>query len=208
LHILYRNAFVFLASGIILCAGCAASSSPATQADPGLEDASYSNFLVIGVAGDYNNRAYFERSVVSGIRAKGSSARAFHVVAPGNKPLTREAVKVAIESGGFDAVLVSRVLDTDTDLDVKNSVTGTKVTRKDGGVLDLFRYDYEDLHEPMSLELKTKVKIATELYSAASEQKVWSIDSVSSATENIGQLIEDAAENVVKRLDRDDLISR
>jgi len=158
LHILYRNAFVFLASGIILCAGCAASSSPATQADPGLEDVSYSNFLVIGVAGDYNNRAYFERSVVSGIRAKGSSARAFHVVTPGNKPLTREAVKDAIESGGFDAVLVSRVLDTDTDLDVKKSVTGTKVTRKDGGVLDLFRYNYEDLDEPMSLELKTKVK--------------------------------------------------
>jgi hypothetical protein len=160
------------------------------------------------VAGNYTNRAYFERSVVSGIRAKGSSASAFHVVAGGNKPVTREAVRDAIESGGFDAVLVSRVLDTDTDLDVKSAVTGTKVTRKDGGVLDLFRYDYEELDEPMSLELKTKVNIATELYSAASEQKVWSIDSVSSATENVGQLIEDEAENVVKRLDRDDLIAQ
>ena len=186
--------------------GCAATST--TSAGPNLANASYSNFLVIGVAGDYNNRAYFERSVVSGIRAKGSSARAFHVVTPGNKPVTREAVRDAIESGGFDAVLVSRAIDTDTDLDVKSAATGTKVTRKDGGVLNLFRYDYEELDEPMSLELKTKVNIATELYSAASEQKVWSIDSVSSATENIGQMIEDAAENVVKRLDRDDLISR
>ena len=186
--------------------GCAATST--TSASPDLAKLAYSNFLVIGVAGDYNNRAYFERSVVSGIRAKGSSARAFHVVTPGNKPLTREAVKDAIESGGFDAVLVSRVLDTESDLGVKSAVTGTKVTRKDGGVLDLFRYDYEELDEPMSLELKTKVNIATELYSAASEQKVWSIDSVSSATENIGKLIEDAAENVVKRLHRDDLISQ
>ena len=186
--------------------GCAATST--TSASPDLAKLAYSNFLVIGVAGDYNNRAYFERSVVSGIRAKGSSARAFNVVTPGNKPLTREAVKDAIESGGFDAVLVSRVLDTESDLGVKSAVTGTKVTRKDGGVLDLFRYDYEELDEPMSLELKTKVNIATELYSAASEQKVWSIDSVSSATENIGKLIEDAAENVVKRLHRDYLISQ
>jgi hypothetical protein len=105
------------------------------------------------VAGNYTNRAYFERSVVSGIRAKGSSASAFHVVAGGNKPVTREAVRDAIESGGFDAVLVSRVLDTNTDLDVKSAVTGTKVTRKDGGVVDLFRYDYEELEEPMSLRL-------------------------------------------------------
>ena len=190
----------------VVATGCAATST--TSASPDLAKLAYSNFLVIGVAGDYNNRAYFERSVVSGIRAKGSSARAFHVVTPGNKPLTREAVKDAIESGGFDAVLVSRVLDTESDLGVKSAVTGTKVTRKDGGVLDLFRYDYEELDEPMSLELKTKVNIATELYSAASEQKVWSIDSVSSATENIGKLIEDAAENVVKRLHRDDLISQ
>jgi hypothetical protein len=189
-----------------VAAGCASTST--TSASPNLAKVSYSNFLVIGVAGDYNNRAYFERSVVSGIKAKGSSARAFHVVVPGNKPVTREAVKKAIESGGFDAVLVSRVLDTDTDLDVKDAVTGTKVTRKDGGMLDLFRYDYEDLDEPISLELTTKVNIATELYSTAGEQKVWSIESVSSATENVGQLIEDAAENVVKRLSRDDLISR
>jgi hypothetical protein len=189
-----------------VAAGCASTST--TSANPDLAKVSYSNFLVIGVAGDYDNRAYFERSVVSGIKAKGSSARAFHVVVPGNKPVTREAVKEAIQSGGFDAVLVSRVLDTDTDMDVKDAVTGTKVTRKDGGVLDLFRYDYEDLDEPISLELKTKVNIATDLYSAANEQKVWSIESVSSATENVGRLIESAAENVVKRLSRDDLISR
>ena len=193
---------------LLLIAVSAVATGCATSASPDLAKLAYSNFLVIGVAGDYNNRAYFERSVVSGIRAKGSSARAFHVVTPGNKPLTREAVKDAIESGGFDAVLVSRVLDTESDLGVKSAVTGTKVTRKDGGVLDLFRYDYEELDEPMSLELKAKVNIATELYSAATEQKVWSIDSVSSATENIGKLIEDAAENVVKRLHRDDLISQ
>ena len=201
----YSKVLLLLAVSAV-ATGCAATST--TSASPGAANTAYSNFLVICVAGDYNNRAYFERSVVSGIRAKGSSARAFHVVTPGNKPLTREAVKDAIESGGFDAVLVSRVLDTESDLGVKSAVTGTKVTRKDGGVLDLFRYDYEELDEPMSLELKTKVNIATELYSAASEQKVWSIDSVSSATENIGKLIEDAAENVVERLDRDDLIGR
>ena len=66
--------------------GCAATST--TSAGPDVAKMSYSNFLVIGVAGDYTNRAYFERSVVSGIRTKGSSASAFHVVAGGNNPVT------------------------------------------------------------------------------------------------------------------------
>lgn len=193
---------------VVGCSGCAATGANNSDAGPDLGDAPFSNFLVIGIAGDYNNRAYFERNVVSGIRAKGSSASAFHVVARGNKPVTREAVKAAIDAGGFDAVLVTRVLDTDSDLDVKGTVTGTKVTRKDGGMMDLFRYDYEDLDEPMSLELNTRVTLNTDVINAASEQVVRSFDSVSSATENVGKLIDDAAANVVKRLDREDLIGR
>lgn len=186
--------------------GCAATST--TSAKPGLAKVSYSNFLVIGVAGDYTNRAYFERKVVSGIRTEGSSASAFHVVAGGNKPVTREVVMEAIETGGFDAVVVSRVLDTATDLDVKSTVTGTKVTRKDGGVLDLFRYDYEDFDEPMSIDLNTEVTFATELYDATSEQLVWSTDSTGPRSDNIGILIDETAATVVKQLDRNNFIGQ
>lgn len=189
-----------------IATGCAATST--TSAGSDLAKVSYSSFLVIGVAGDYNNRAYFERRVVSGIRAKGSSARAFHVVAPGNKPMTRDAVKDAIDSGGFDAVIVTRLLDTSSDLDVKSTVTDTKVTRKDGGLLDLFRYDYEDIDEPISMAINTKITLATELYSAASEQMVWSFKSVGSQSENDGKLIDDTAATIVNRLDRDHLIGK
>lgn len=186
--------------------GCATTST--TSASPGLAKESYSNILVIGVAGDYNNRSYFERKVVSGIKAKGNSASAFHVVAGGNKPVTREVVKEAIETGGFDAVVVTRVLDTATDLDVKSTVTDTKVTRKDGGVLDLFRYDYEDFDEPMAIEFNTEVTFATELYDATSEQLVWSAESTGRRSDNIGVLIDETAATVVNQLERNNFIGQ
>jgi len=169
---------------------------------------SYSNFLVIGVAGDYTNRAYFERSVVSGIRAKGSSSSAFHVVAGGNKPVTREAVKEAIVSGGFDAVVVTRVLDTDTEVDTGNTVAGAKATHKDGGLINLFRYDYEELNESLAVELNTRITFATELYDAGSEQLVWAVESTGSRQENIGMLIDETAATVVKQLARKNLIRK
>ena len=186
--------------------GCAATST--TSANPDVAKVSYSNFLVIGVAGDYTNRAYFERSVVSGIRAKGSSASAFHVVAGGNKPVTRETVKEAIVSGDFDAVVVTRVLDIDMEVDAGNSVAGAKATHKDGSLINLFRYDYEELNESLAVEFNTKVTFATELYDAASEQLVWTGESTGSRQENIGMMIDETAATVVKQLDRNRFIKK
>jgi hypothetical protein len=183
--------------------GCTATS---TQTDLNTKDASFSRFLIIGVAGDYDSRAQFERSVVSGLRAKGSTASAYYVVVGGNKPVTREAVKEATVSGGFDAVVITRVLDTDTDVDASNTVAGAKATHKDGGVLNLFRYDYEELNEPLAVEFNTRITFSTELYDANSEQLVWSVESTGSRQKNIGILIDETAATVVKQLDRNKLI--
>ena len=202
---LFQKVLLLLTVVALLTSGCTTTS---TQSDLSTKDASFSNFLVIGVAGDYTNRAYFERSVVSGIKAKGSSASAFHVVAGGNNPVTREAVKEAIVSGGFDAVVVTRVLDTDTEVDTGNTVAGAKATHKDGSLVNLFRYDYEELNEPLATELNTRITFATELYDAASEQLVWTGESTGSRQENIGMLIDETAAIVVKQLARKNLIRK
>jgi len=202
---LYRKVLLLLTVIALLTSGCTTTS---TQSDLSTKDASFSNFLVIGVAGDYTNRTYFERSVVSGIRAKGSSASAFHVVAGGNKPVTRETVKEAIVSGDFDAVVVTRVLDIDMEVDAGNSVAGAKATHKDGSLINLFRYDYEELNESLAVEFNTKVTFATELYDAASEQLVWTGESTGSRQENIGMMIDETAATVVKQLDRNRFIKK
>jgi hypothetical protein len=200
---LFQKVLLLLTVVALLTSGCTTTS---TQSDLSTKDASYSNFLVIGVAGDYDSRAQFERSVVSGLRAKGSTASAYYVVVGGNKPVTREAVKEATVSGGFDAVVITRVLDTDTDVDASNTVAGAKATHKDGGVLNLFRYDYEELNEPLAVEFNTRITFSTELFDANSEQLVWSVESTGPRQANIGILIDETAATVVKQLDRNKLI--
>ena len=205
---LFKKAVFQLVFTIIVGSGCTSTSTSSTYADPENSGSTYSNFLVIGVAGDYDSRAQFERSVVSGIKALGASAGAYHVAAGGNKPLTRELVRNLIARGAFDAVVVTSVLDTDSDVTVKSTVTGTKVKRKEGGVLDLFRYDYEELNEPLSLTIDMKITFATELYSAASEKLVWSSESTGPRADHIGELIDDTADTVVNQLVREGLVGR
>ena len=205
---LFRKVLLALIFAGTLVSGCATSSSPATSPEIDESDATFSNFLVIGVAGDYDSRAQFERMVVSGLKAEGVTGRAYHVVAGGNTPPTREAVLAAIEEHGFDAVVVTRTLDTESDVQVRSTVTGTKVKRKEGGFANLFRYDYEQYDDPLSLTIDMKLTFGTELYSAASQGLVWSSESTGPKADNVGILIDETAKSVVRQLKRAGKIAR
>jgi hypothetical protein len=161
-----------LAACVAVLGGCASAGSPENAS--AATESSFGNLLVIGVAGNYDSRAYFERSVVAGLRAKGLSAAAYHEVVGGNKPLSRELVRDALSRCACDAAVVTSVLDTDADVNVKGAVTGTKVSRKEGRAVDLFRYDYEEINEPLSLSIDTKITFSTDLYGAKSESRLWS----------------------------------
>lgn len=205
---LFRKVLLALIFVGALISGCAATSGSSASSGADESDERFGNFLVIGVAGDYDSRAQFERMVVSGLKAEGAAARPYHVVAGGNKAPTRDAVLAAIEEHGFDAVVVTRTLDTESDVQVRSTVTGTKVKRKEGGFANLFRYDYEQYDDPLSLTVDMKITFGTELYSAASQSLVWSSETTGPKADNVGILIDETAESVVRQLRRAGKLAR
>ena len=200
---------IMLASLSILLAACAASTRVAkTYSDDAYANSSFSNFLVIGVAGNYNSRAQFERTVVSGLRAEGTSASPYYSIVQGNEPISRDAVLAAVQSGSFDAVLVTRVLGQQTDVDVQSGSAETKASTIGGSPINFFRYDYEELNEPVRISFNTTVVLGTELFSSSDEKMIWAIESSSTNAASVGVLIDDTATSIVSRLRRDGLISR
>jgi len=198
-----------LTSFFVMLAGCAASTRVAnTYSDDAYADTSFKNFLVIGVAGNYNSRAQFERTVVSGLRSEGASASAYYTVVPGNEPISREAVLEAVKSGNFDAVLVTRVVDQQTNIDVESGSTDTKASTVGGRPINFFRYDYEELNEPENISFTTTVVLSSELFSSADEKMIWSIEVSNMDTPNAGVLIDDTAASIVSRLAKDRMIAR
>ena len=200
---------IMLALLSILLAACAASIRVAkTYSDEAYANSSFSNFLVIGVAGNYNSRAQFERTVVSGLRAEGTSASPYYSIVQGNEPISRDAVLAAVQSGSFDAVLVTRVLGQQTDVDVQSGSAETKASTIGGSPINFFRYDYEELNEPVRISFNTTVVLGTELFSSSDEKMIWAIESSSTNAASVGVLIDDTATSIVSRLRRDGLISR
>jgi len=205
LPVFFRKGSFLLAFVTIFTSGCAATGA---DSGPQMDETSFSNFLVVAVAGNYNSRAQFERATVSELRKKNASASTYHSLVSGNKPITPDDLRTAARSGNFDAVLVTRVLDTQTDLKVIEDREETDATPIGGKLVNLFRYNYSDYKNPGSVDLKTSVTLATELYSVTTEEIVWSMEQTSKGETNLGLLIDETAATVVKRLDRDDLISR
>jgi len=198
---------ILLISMIALLAGCAtAPRVTSTYSDDAYTDASFSNFLVVVVAGDYNSRAQFERTVVSGLRTEGASADAYYSVVGGNKPINSEAVLAAVRSGNFDALLVTRVIDRQLDVDVASGAAGGKSTNIGGNPLDFFRYEYEELNEPENVSFNATVVLRTELFVTKDEKMIWGIESSSTDEVYGGLLIEKIAAAIVGQLRQDGFI--
>ena len=184
----------------------AALSGCATSGGAGQEK--FGNLLVIGIAGSPDSRAQFERGVVSGLRAEGISAQSYILVAGGPRTPTRDDVLEVIDEHGFDAVLVTRVLDTRSDAEVRSATTSPKVTRKDSGFMKLFRYDYEEIGDPPELAVNMQVDLMTELYSSASQDLVWSSETKAPKSDNVAVLVDESAKLIVRKLRRSGKLAR
>lgn len=198
----FRNLSVLLLLAAAAVSGCATSgeSSPAQE--------KFDNLLVIGIAGTWDSRAQFERGVVSGLRAEGVGARSYIRIAGDPKAPTRDDVLAVIAEYDFDAVLVTRVLDTAASAAERSTTTSPKVTRKDSGFMKLFRYDYEEISDPAGLEFNMEVEFVTELYSAASEEVVWSSQTKAPKSDSVAVLIDESAKLVVRNVRRSGKLAR
>ena len=193
----------------MLLAACSSSlSSIKTFEHPEYVNASFNNILVIGVAGSYENRARWERTMASRITGQGASASAYYSIVGRNQEINRNTVSNAVRSNGFDAVLLTRVQSQASDVTVKRGASTAKVSRMNDRPVDLFRYDYEVLNNPDTINLNTTVILSTELFAASDEKRIWAIESTISDKDNVSYLIEDAIDMIVGELNKDRLIGR
>ena len=159
------------------------------------------------MADSYNSRTSFERMLAQRIGGGAASAAAFYTLVSRDDPIERDTVLSVVKEGGFDAVLVSRVVNRGVSSSTRTGSAMTKVTRKEGKPMDLFRYDYEELNEPSTLSLEVTIVMASELYDAATQTRAWAIETEFARTESVAVVVSDAVDIVASRVVKDGLIA-
>ena len=201
-----------LATVLLLCTtlgGCASAlSTVKTYEDPDYKGMTFNNVLVIGVAGNYENRARWERLMAARISARGSAATAYYSVVGRGQEITRDTVIDAVRANDFDAVVLTRIKSQVSDLVVQRGASTASASRMNERPADFFRYEYEVLNNPDTINVESTVVLSTEFFAANDQKRIWAIDSTVSGKENVTYLIEDAVDMVVEELSKDRLIGR
>lgn len=194
---------------IALClSGCAAAPGVSDDRSGPETATAFDNFLVLALAESYNNRAHFERSVVSNLKKEGTRATAYFAAAGGNKPIDPDSVQAIMDAGGYDGLLVTRVVATSADARMKSGSAAAKVTRRDGRPFDFFRYKYEEFEDPGALEIRSEATLSVELYRTSDVARVWTTDLSTKGKDDVGLLIDEFAETIVSRLSRAGWVAR
>jgi hypothetical protein len=167
----------------------------------------YTRILVVGAHAETATRRTFEDSVVRALAAVGTEARSSLAVMDAAQDIDRESVIAAVRETAADAVLVTRVVDIKTQSEIDQGQTQAEVARKsDVPLADFFRYEYVESADAMTVTTVRTVILETDVYDAASEKKVWGVESTSFDKQTAYGVIDGVARAITAELARDGLI--
>ena len=206
-----RNSFAALTTAIaisFIASACASGSriTPVYE-DPASSGISYQNILVVAATENYENRAAYERVMSARLVSSGVAAAPLHQIGGGNRPVDRDVIIEAVRTGGFDAVLYTHTVGSQSSVSTTTGQTTVDASHKSDTIVNLFRYDYEEHADPEYVSLATSAVLITELYSVSSQSKVWEARTDLAERESPALLIEDAVSLLLDALQRGKLLS-
>lgn len=92
--------------------GCASTKLTSTFVDPAFSGEPFDKIMVVGLGASAGGRASFENAVADQLAAQGVLGVASGNLIAAAEDLTRESVRGWVASDGYDAVLVTRLVDT------------------------------------------------------------------------------------------------
>jgi hypothetical protein len=174
-------------------------------------DAPYDRVLVVSLFNSFDRRRIFERAIVSQLTERGAKAVASTSRMTTRTPLNRETFEAMVEDLGADAVLVTQVIDVDTQGKVKGTRPEATYNVRATRYYNVWDVDYTEYREPPNIEMKNTLSLLTQVYSARTKQPVWAIETRTTVTKNLddplGQsVIIDEAKAMTRYLDKDGLL--
>jgi len=196
-----------IAIGFIANACASGSRITPVYEDPAFSGISYRNILVVAATQNYENRAAYERVMSTRLVSSGVAAAPLHQIGGGNRPVDRDVIIEAVRAGGFDAVLYTHTVGSQSSVSTTTGQTTVGANRKSDRVVNLFRYDYEEHADPEYVSLATSAVLITELYAVSSKSKVWEARTDLAERDSPALLIEDAVSLLMGALQRGKLVS-
>lgn len=167
---------------------------------------SYQRFLVLDISSDPRRQQMFEDEIVSELQRERVEAFESHPALDASDGVLQREIDTLSEEFGADAILVTHIAAIDTRVDVEEGREDIISTCRHGDPFDYFLYDHEVLKEPDTVAFAHTVIVVSNLYDAATQQRVWSIQSTCFDKASMSEVLLDESEAIVRQLKIDKLI--
>lgn len=200
-----------LSTVLALCA-CAGTQVSRVQPLSETADAPYGNVLVISLFKSFDARRYLEKDIVKQLEARGVNAVASTSMMDSRTPVTRETFLAMVDSLKSDAVLVTQLVNLETEAKMKDARPESTYNIRPTYYFNVWSVDLKEYVEPQGLQLKHEIVLATQLYSAATKEPVWAIESRTNISMDYDErgdtsVIADEAKTITSYLSRDGLLA-
>ena len=176
-------------------------------------DAPYQNILVVSLFESFDARRYLDQEIVKQLAARGVKAVGMTSLTKSTTPVNRDAVVKLVERIDADSVLVTQLISLETRAKARDASPQATYNFRPTYYYNVYSVELTEYVEPKHLEFNHTLALATDLFSAGSQQKVWAIASESKIKESLEHYrdyskIVDEAEAIVHSLEQDRLIAK
>ena len=146
-------------------------------------DSPYENVLVVALFSSFDPRRYLEDETVKRLRELGVSAVASTSMMDTRTPVTAETFIRMVEEIDADGLLLTQLTSYGAQQEEVDASPESTVNYWPTYYWNVFAVEVTEYVEPPRLYIEHSLVLATQLYSVASREPVWGIDSSSSFTE-------------------------
>ncbi len=142
-------------------------------------DAPYKKVLVIALFESYDGRRYLEMEVVNELSRRGTEAVRSTSMMDSRTPVNRETFLAMVEKIGADAVLLTQLTSHDAVVSQKDARPEATYNYWPTYYYNVFSVELTEYVEPPRQEAEHSLILATQLFSVASREPVWGMESIS-----------------------------
>lgn len=171
-----------------------------------LPNAPYKRVLIVATTERAATAREFEEVLAKELTNKNTFAYGYHRAAS-RADVKEDVVRSLAEQQNADAVLMvtGRLVkatrkQSDERTDVQARVRGGS------SLVDYFRYDYKEYTSPPSADYRVNVQVHSDLFDAASEQRVYTVESRTDFAETTSEIILNEARELARRMRKDKIV--
>ncbi|MDJ0788040.1 MAG: hypothetical protein QNK05_14620 [Myxococcota bacterium] len=163
----------------------------------------FTNVLVVGIGTESASRRLFEDRFSAALLARGTRAESSWRHLPSESILSEAELGGQVRAGGYDAVVVTRLLAVDNEQRVVPPRTGVSVGVGSGGYYGHYGTSWGINYSPGYVSNTTTVRLETKIFETRGNGLVWTAESDTFQPADTESAVQSVTQTLVKRLAQD-----